>query len=104
MVVAIALARIRIGRGGLGWWTLVWVSFIGLLLFVSPNRANSLARSPHHWGCCPGPSPLKRVREPNLPSSEIGEAGALCAEAHSTPSGLSIEHDVQGCQLMVEKG
>jgi hypothetical protein len=41
---------------------------------------------------------LKRAREPNLPSSEIGEAGALCAGAHHTPSGLSIEHAMQGCQ------
>jgi hypothetical protein len=42
--------------------------------------------------------------EPDLSSSEIGEAAALCARAHSTPSDLSIEHDVQGCQLMVENG
>ncbi len=45
--------------------------------------------------CCPELSPLKRVREPKLPSSEFGEAGALCAGAHHTPSGLSIEYDVQ---------
>jgi hypothetical protein len=49
-------------------------------------------------GCCPGPSPLKRAQDPNLPSSEIGEAGALCAGAHHTPSDLSIEYAVQGCQ------
>jgi hypothetical protein len=45
------------------------------------------------------PSRAKSVEtcpEPNLPSSEIGEAGALCAGAHSTPSGISIEHDVKG--------
>src|SRR5215467_10374730 len=48
---------------------------------------------------CPGPSPLKCAREPNLPSSEIGEAGALCAGAHRTPPGLSIEHGVEVCQL-----
>ncbi len=47
-------------------------------------------------GCCPGQGPLKRAREPNLPSSEIGEAGALCAGAHHTPSVLSIENDVKG--------
>src|SRR5690349_3205399 len=43
---------------------------------------------------CPEPGPLKRAREPNLPSSEFGEAGALCAGAHHTPSALSIEYDV----------
>jgi hypothetical protein len=67
MVVAIALARIRTGRGGLGWWTLFWVSFIGLLLFVWPNRANSLVRSPHHMGCRPGPGRLKRAWNPTSP-------------------------------------
>src|SRR2546427_7244322 len=67
-------------------------------LVLWPNGANSLARSPRHMECCPGPSSLKRAREPNLPSSEIGEAGALCAGAHHTPSDLSIEHAVQGCQ------
>src|SRR2546428_3855412 len=67
-------------------------------LVLWPKRANSLARSPRHMECCPGPSSLKRAREPNLPSSEIGEAGALCAGAHHTPSDLTIEHAVLGCQ------
>src|SRR5260370_15581745 len=51
-------------------------------LVLWPKRANALARSPCHMEYCPGPSPLKRAREPNLPSSELGEAGAMCAGAH----------------------
>src|SRR5262249_22143428 len=68
-------------------------------LVLRPKRADSLARSPRYMVYCPGPSPLKCAREPNLPSSEIGEAGALCAGAHRAPPDLSIEHDSEVCQL-----
>ncbi len=44
-------------------------------------------------------SPLKCARESNFPSSEIGEAGALCAGAHQTLSDVSIGHDVEVSQL-----
>src|SRR5216683_1881225 len=54
--------------------------------------------SPSHR-VLPRAESVEMCLEPKLPSSEIGEAGALCAGAHHTPSDLSIEYDVQGCQL-----
>ena len=90
MVVTILFAMMRVGRGGLGWWTLMWVSFISLLSFVEP--IGSLPWPVLHitWVTVQGQHPLKCAREPNFPSEDVGEARALCAEAHHTLSGLSI--------------
>jgi len=74
MVVAILFARSRTGRGGLGWWTGVWVSFMGLLSFGLPNRANSLGGFPHHMGHL---STLSLI----IPDADVEHPGTIIAMA-----------------------
>src|SRR5258708_20349198 len=82
MVVTRAFIRIRAGRGGLGWRTIVWVSFIGLLLCIWPNWAHALGKFPLHVEDCPRRGPLKAAQAFNLPSEDVDEPRALGAEAH----------------------
>lgn len=97
MLVTMALTRIRTGRGGLGWRELVRVSFIGLLLFSGPV-GHFPGMVPTSRGYSPEPGLLKCVQKPALSSIKASEFRTLCAEAHHTPSGSSIEYAEEVCQ------
>jgi len=83
MVAAIVLAKIRIDRGGLGWWTIVWVSFIGLLLFIWPNRPMLWAGFHTACGARPRRDSPKGAQESNSPPQRLMKP-EHCAPKHTT--------------------